>query len=388
MNKIVNEWFEDTVDGERVMGVRHIPSGVCAIFDYDTKARERILEESEIRRKQLTPHNERNGHGKTLEFGKSRNGYHSVSLAAVLYAYYNNIDLRKLAGGQCQIKHYSSLGLNGQYEDCRRKSLYSTTDIVMETESRKISLTDDGRSIKVELKAYNVTEYLSNVPGMLQLIGRPSNLLFFVNRGGRTQVRIGRCPYKNNKMPYLSMVAYAVYYMGVNESNFSERMPCIMRKFQEDSFEIDHLNNDKHNNCAWNLSVIPSKMNGRSGKFDYATRIKPPYFLYMAATEGGEYRIKFGFMNHVGFGQVMHILCPDVYTLNSFLRNVMSTNKAPAFLKHYCTPKWIWSLNKKSAYASQNFKAASRNAEQLLTMDENRFIVWTADTKLVVGKGK
>lgn len=375
MNKKVNEWFEEVIDGERVFGIRHIPSGACAIFDYDEEARNRIIEESKQRKKQLTPHSAKKGNSRTLVFGKSRRGFSSVSLATVLYAYYNNLELSKLLGSGNQIRHYHSSELPDNYEDCRRKSLFSTADIVMETDSRKITLVGDGRYIKLELKAYNVTEYLSNVPGMLQLIGRPGNMVFSYN-GERVQARILHPIFNKGKMPYLSTIAYAVYNMGLDEHNWLDLLPKVKAVIEDGKKEIDHLNSDKHNHCKWNLSVIPGSKN--ASKHNYAARIKPPYFLYMAVTDSGEYRVKFGYQNYARMGLIMRWICPDIESLNDFLRSIMNM-KPPMFMKHYCTPKWFWGLDKKAPYSALKFDDAAREAEQLMNMDVSKFAVWTMD---------
>lgn len=380
MNKRVNEWFEEVIDGEKVFGVRHIPSGLCAIFDYDEEARNRIIEESKQRKKQLTPHSVKKGCCRTLEFGKSRHGFCAVSLATVLYAYYNNLELSKLLGSGNQIRHYKSSELPDNYEDCRSKSLFSTADIVMETDSRKITLIGDGRYIKLELKAYNVTEYLSNVPGMLQIIGKPSNMGFLYN-GERVQAQLYHPIFNKRKMPYLSTIAYAVYNMGMDEHNWMTLLPEVMKKIESEKKEIDHLNSDKHNHCKWNLSLVLGALN--TSKHNCAARVKYPYFLYMAVTDSGEYRIMFGYQNYARMGQVLHILCPNIDSLNSFLRSIMDIKKAPAFMKHYCTPKWFWGLDKKAPYASLSFDDAARMAEQLIRMDREKFGIWTTETKIV-----
>lgn len=383
MNKNVNRIYEKMIDGEIVYCIEHTPTGICAIFDHNTQALERVLGESKRRKKQLTPHSSRPKEGKQLEYGKSRHGYCATSLATVLYSHYKNIPLDELIGGGGQVRHYSTLNLPNNYEDCRSGSLYSTKDVVMETDSRKLTLLDGGKYIRLDLKAYGVTEYLSNTPGLLELIGKPNNMTFFVNKGGRTQVRIYHPVMKEGRMPYLSMVAYACYYMGVNENNFVHRLPEICQAFDKCKKDVDHLNSDIHNNCAWNLSVMPSGCN--SSKRDFAGRIKPPYFLYMAATDNGEYRIRFGYQNFAGMGQEFHIICPDESILRRFLRVVMDIDKAPCLLRRFQTPKQIWGLDKKAPYAASNFERAAREAERLLSMDESKFTVW--DNSSIIGVG-
>lgn len=383
MNKKVNRIYEKMIDGELVYCIEHTPTGICAIFDHNERVLARVLEESKRRKKQLTPHSTKNGEDRRLEYGKSRHGYCATSIATVLYSHYKNIPLDELIGGGGQIRHYSTLDLPKNCEDCRSKSLYSTKDIVMETDARKITLLDGGKYIRLDLKACGVTEYLSNAPGMLELIGKPNNMSFFVNKSGRTQARIYHPVCEDGREPYLSMVAYACYYMGVNERNFAHRLPEIRKAFRDTHKEIDHLNSDIHNNCAWNLSVMPSGCN--SSKRDYAGRIKPPYFLFMAAADSGEYRIRFGYQNFTGMGQEFHIICPDESILRRFLRVVMDIDKAPCLLRRFQTPKQIWGLDKKAPYAASNFERTAREAERLLSMDESKFTVW--DDSSIIGVG-
>ena len=382
MNKNVNRIFEKVIDGEKVYCLEYTPTGMCAIFDYDESAKERILEETKKRTRQLTPHSAKAGDGKQLEYGKSRHGYCATSLATVLYSHYQNIPLEKLISSGGQIRHYSNLDLPKNYEDCRSKSLYSTRDIVMETDARKITLLGGGKYIRLDLKAYGVTEYFSNTPGMLELIGKPCNGGIFVNKGGRTQLRLYHTVHKDGKEPYLSMVAYACYYMGVNEKNFTRRLPEFARELRDEKKEIDHLNSDVHNNCAWNLSVMTSS--GNSSKRDFSGRIKPPYYLFAAATESGEYRFHFGYRNYAGMGQSITVICPDENKVLHFLRSLMEIDNTPGFLRRFQVPKLLWGLNKKAPFAALNFDRAAREAERLLSMDESQFAVWDSSSSLRV----
>lgn len=386
MNKNVNRIYEKTIDGERVYCIEHTPTGISAIFDHDESARERILEESQKRKKQLTPRFEKSGQPRRLVFGKSVHGYSSTTLAAVLYSHYHNISLDEVTGYCNQIRSYRNSDLPDNMEDCRRKSLYSPNDIVMETVSRKITIMDNGKYIRLDLKPYGITEYLSNTPGLLELIGKPGNTTFFVNADGRTQVRISRPVHHAGNTPYLSTVAYACYYMGVTEKNFAQRMPEIAQALKERKLNIDHLNSDIHNNCAWNLSPMPTAIN--NSKYDLASRVKPPYFLYMAVTDSGEYRIRFGYRNYAGMGQAFYIISPDENTLRHFLRAVIDIDKAPCLLRRFQTPKLIWGLDKKAPYAASNFERAAREAERLLSMDESKFTVWDDSTTIITsGRG-
>ena len=385
----VNGIYERECDGETVYCVEHTPTGFYSIFDYDEGAKQYIQDMIKHQRKSLTPRSYKSEHSGGLIFGKSRNGSPGCALAVALYSYYHGVPIGDLRRDQAQIRHIAPLG-GVPFEDCRKKNLYSTKDVALDTPNRKISITPDGKHILLHIKSANRTEYLTYTPELFNIIARPTNLTFFVNNGGRAQARLNGFSGVGECEPYLAMLAYACYYMGLNEENLCDLMPVIMKGFEGETdcngkkHEIDHANNDVRNHCKWNLSSMPEELNNRSGKYDYVARIKPPYYLFIAVADNGDYRVDFGYQGVSGFGQVFHIICKDAEHLNDMLRKIMALDKAPAFLKRYQTPQIVWGIDKKFPHAAMNFRRAAAIADTLLSMRESDFTEWTKDTNFVV----
>lgn len=385
----VNGVYERECDGETAYCVEHTPTGYYSIFDHDEGAKQYIQEVIKQQRKSLTPRSHKSGYSGGLMFGKSRSGSPGCALAVALYSYYHGVSIEDLRRDKAQIRHVVSLG-GVPFEDCRKKNLYSTKDVALDTPNRKISITPDGKHILLHIKSANRTEYLTYTPELFSIVARPTNLTFFVNDAGRAQVRLNGYAGEGNCEPYLSMLAYACYYMGLNEENLCDLMPVIKKGFEDETdcdgnkYEIDHANNDVRNHCKWNLSSMPENLNNRSGKYDYAARIKPPYYLFIAVADNGDYRVEFGYEGFSGFGQVFYIICKDAKLLNDMLRKIMALDKAPAFLRRRQTTQFVWGIDKKIPHAAMNFQRAAATADTLLGMNESDFAEWTRDTNFVV----
>ena len=385
----VNGVYKREYDGETVYCVEHIPTGYYSIFDYDEGAKRYIQDMIKKQRKSLTPRSHKSEHSGSLTFGKSRNGSPSCALAVALYSYYHGIPIEDLREEKVQIRHVVSLE-GVQYEDCRKKNLYSTKDVALDTPSRRIQITPDGKHILLYIKAADRTEYLTYTPELFKIIARPANLTFFVNYGGRAQATVNGISGERKCEPYLAMLAYACYDMGLTEENLCDLMPVIMDGFRNETdcngvkHEIDHANNDVHNHCKWNLSSMPENLNNKSGKSDYVARIKPPYYLFIAVSDNGDYRVEFGYQGLSGFGQVFYIVCKDAEHLTDMLRKIMNIIKAPMFLKKHQSPQIVWGIDKKIPHAAMDFQRAAATAETLLSMNDFDFTEWTLDTNFVV----
>lgn len=385
LNKEINKFYKREYEGETVYCVEHTPSGCYAIFDNDEGAKAFLEDAIQRHRSSLVPKAHTHNQSCYLVFRVSEKGGPSTSLAAELYSYYHGIRLNELRQSKARIRHI--IPSTGKvFEDCRKKNLFSTKDIAWDTPNRKISITPDGKHILVYIKRYDCMEYLTNTPEMFNLVARPTNLSFYVNKFGRTAVKLGSNPQSG---AYLNMLAYACYHMGVDENNFVTRMPEIQNLFAEGpdkkgrSQEIDHANDDKHNNCIWNLSVIPSELNNNGGKYDFVARIKPPYHLFIAVTNDGEYRVQLGW-NRFGFGQDFYIRCPNAETLIDMLHKAMKINKAPFGLRYAQIPSTLWSFGRKKPHAALDFKRSADAAGMLLEMDVSEFEEWTMDTNFIV----
>ena len=384
----VNGIYERECDGETVYCVEHTPTGYYSIFDYDEGARACIETAIKHRRGSLTPRDGKKEPYGGLKFKNTHNTDGACSLAVLLYSYYHSVSIEDLRREKTQIRHI--VPQDGvPFEDCRKKNLYSTKDVALDTPNRKISITPDGKHILLHLKSANRTEYLTYTPELFNIVARPTNLTFFVNDAGRAQARLNGCA-ERDRSPYLSMLAYACYYMGLNEENLCNLMPVIMDAFEKETdfngkkHEIDHANNDVRNHCKWNLSSMPENLNNKSGKSDYVARIKPPFYLFIAVADNGDYMVEFGYQALSGFGQIFHIICKDAEHLNDMLRKIMALDKAPAFLKRCQTPQIVWGIDKKIPHAAMNFQRAAATAGTLLGMNTSDFAEWTMDTNFVV----
>lgn len=368
--KKIIKFYASRIEGEKVYCVKHIPSGISACFEYDTGARDAIRNEMKRRSRQLRV--KRLKTVGVLEFAGS-DGSSTLTLAAFLYAYYRGISTEELKKTGVQIMHKQETISNRKMEDCRERNLYSTGDLVMDTPHRMISITDDGKYIRLYLRANGVTEYLNYTPELLNLIGKPGNVSFGVSSGKRTQVWMTSRGSETRSV-YLSALAYACYHMGVNEHNFVTRMPEIMNEFKLKGMEIDHVNSDIHNQCVWNLAKVTANCN--AVKHERFARVKPPFYLYAAVTDGGEYRIRYGYRNGFSFGQEFHMICKTSEGLNDFLKYIMQEKIRPIFLKRGQSAYQLWIDHKKAPYYAGDFSRAATEAEKLLAADGSRFEVW------------
>ena len=79
-------------------------------------------------------------------------------------------------------------------------------------------------------------------------------------------------------------------------------------------------------------------------------------------------------------GQNVYVYCPTIEALISFLDSVYNDKeicKHPELLEDYSTPQYLRATYKTDKfYFSGQFETAEREAISLLTMPEDKFIVW------------
>ena len=229
-----------------------------------------------------------------------------------------------------------------------------------------------GTYIELHLNASNSVEYFDYSPELLQLLSTPHGLSYFIV-ANRAYAKI-RIPHQKQCNIALSRLAYAFYNGLINEKDFKEKLPDVMKQISGSGFEIDHANNDIHNHCSWNLSAISSMANKK--KSTLCAQILPPYFLYIAVTSDSTYRIELGYRK--GLEQHLFILCHSVDDLICCIdsaRRAGGWHNTPALVlkkARYIKRKF----GKKTPHAALNFSAASQHAEKLLSMDESAFLIW------------
>ena len=157
-------------------------------------------------------------------------------------------------------------------------------------------------------------------------------------------------------------------------SDFLHNMP------KRTGFTTDHANDDTGNHCSWNLSRMTARENLLKGR--YLSRIKPPYYCYIAVDAENQYRVHFGYGNGWHWGQSFYILCETPETLNHFLRTAASLKEAPSFLRRWESIFSLWKTDKGAIYAAKNYCQAKKEAEQMLKMRLSDFDRWTLESKL------
>lgn len=278
-----NEFTKMMYEGETVMCVTHVPSGTKAVFDNDINVLNRVLEETNTRRKSLVPKSDY----PMLEFPKSRNGVPASSLATVVYSEYHNISLEEIR--KYHIRHIK----NGEIEDCRKCNLYSTGNVVMETPSIKFNFTKDRKYFELLLKASNKTVVFDNNSDLYTLLATPHYTKPFMNRL-RPQAEINAIAkqYGKHKSPYLSLIAYACYNQGVTVDNYIEVLPKIMQYNIDHNLHVEHLNGDIFDNRRYNLALVKGELN--IAKKDITKYIVKPYICNLVIGTDNKFRMMLG----------------------------------------------------------------------------------------------
>lgn len=157
-----------------------------------------------------------------------------------------------------------------------------------------------------------------------------------------------------------------------------EEFLCTLPKGEDIS--IDHANDDSGNHCGWNLNKMTSREN--QTKSTYMTRIKDPYYCFIAVDDENRYRIHFGYQNVWHHGQSFYILCETPETLAHFLKSATSLKSAPAFLRRHESVHSLWKNDKNAPYAAKNYYQSEKEAEMLLRMELADFDLWTMESTL------
>lgn len=281
----INEFTEMIYKGDNVICVTHIPSGAKAVFDNDISVFDRVLEEIRTRRVSLVP---RSKNYPMLVFNKSRNGISFSSLATVVYSAYHNISLDEIR--KYHIRHIEST----EIEDCRKCNLYSTGDPVMETPAIKFSFTENNKYFELLLKAQHKVVKFDNNKELYTLLATPYYTVIGMTKY-RPQIRINglfKQADKENKKPYLSVVAYACYHLGLTVENHMEKLPEIMKYNQEHNLQVEHLNGDIFDNRRYNLALVKGGLN--TAKKDILKYIAKPYICNIVIGTDNKYRMMLG----------------------------------------------------------------------------------------------
>ena len=366
--------------GRPVYAIKHKPSGWRAYFDKDEELKKKI----ESAMQNHTLYYDRQKDCFVLDRKIRDNGQQThvmISLDSFIYEC-----VRGITG--YRVTRRVPPNHKKKQMDCRVDNLWSDGDTVLDTPSRHIYVSEDGKTIVLHMKRMGVTERMTYSPELFDLITKPANISFSESNQKRVQVSWGSGSSRVCMM--LSTVCYAVYKLDVSEQNYRQELPRIKKLMDDRGLEIDHINNDFHNHCQWNIATVTSNKN--KSKNDLFTRIKPPYFTYCAVTESGEYRIAFGCpldedttpIHARPFTWEQYYICPTIDDLISFLAQIKELDCRLWGAKYYEKIRSLWKIDQRGRYAAQNFNMAQAMAEKLLSLHEDNFIVFTTDSKLVV----
>ncbi len=249
----------------------------------------------------------------------------------------------------------------------------------VDTKSRLVI--HDDETIYIYLKNHKVTEYASYTPELYYLLACPCYCSYdYSPVEKRAKVEVGCALLKTRCRCNLGRMILLWYRNERCVEDFVDAFPEIIEANKV--IDTEHLNSDIHNHCTWNLTGATRSEN--RGKGDHAAHIKPPYFCYYAITADRKYRVCFGYKTDFHWGQTMYIQFATLGSLTDFLRSVMKMSKATAFVRRYGTPTEVYKADPKAVYAAQNFQVASHYAKQLISMDDDAFMKWGADHKIVV----
>ncbi len=261
-------------------------------------------------------------------------------------------------------------------------------DIVPEDRFRTISVTGE-KIISIYISKYGIVEYadyseeLYNFLASKHLCGyrSPNRSRMYLSLNDtisqkRHFTSVGRCGFLFSRRcgKYDGFVTFIHDFPKLRNN---------LKGDNEDYNEIDHLNGDYHNHCMYNLSVIPKSKN--VAKLNYTNVFAPPYYIYTAVNENGEYLIEFT----IGARESVFYKCKNIDSLNNWLYIFQCKKPLTKHLKLYLVDdsgETMQLPNPREACSiiQRDIHADNIHAETLLAMDklnDNRINIWTTVKK-------
>lgn len=306
MKKNINKFEVVEIDGKPYYRVTHIPTGRSAIFEYDDSLVTEIQAYTEEHRKSLVP---RDGSG-PLTFPKSPDGTGSLSLAAFLFACYEDIPIEDVRRGY--VRHIGNTFLPDGSEDCRKDNLVHMRGAQPVTRSRSFTKETIAGADYLVLQ----TDYFER-PVYFDFSDRLYELLadlnhfksFFPNGDGRPQARAKYFE------PYIGQIAQAFYLGLIDSSNYNNWQEILYQMTSDKGLTVDHFDSDIFNNTRRNLSLMQGTIN--QSKKDLTALFYPPYGIWCAHDDlSGSYLLM---VEADGIGGHL-IRCKDDSVLLNFLK--------------------------------------------------------------------
>lgn len=189
---------------------------------------------------------------------------------------------------------------------------------------------------------------------------------------------------------YFYDLAMACYRGTVNTDTYLDDMQQYYDFKSSNNFDIDHADNNIHNNTRLNISLMEHELN--VAKNTIVSKFKPPYFLNSAYCNG-EYRVQLEFEVEQPYLQeqliragvslaarskglaVMRFLCKDAESYVACLRELIDST----FI--WCNPGQSprqYSLeNREISYWAGNIAKSLHAQKTLAAMDRNMFQTFT-----------
>ncbi len=235
----------------------------------------------------------------------------------------------------------------------------------------------DSEIITIYHKRSGRREFTDYEPELYRVLCTPSICSYCYDKP-RKRLKVEIMVRQKSGERWAGFLGHFIYLYNHRESSLEEFL-CTLPK--NTKISIDHANDDTCNHCSWNLSKMTQHEN--QVKSTYMTRIKDPYYCYIAVDQENRYRIHFGYQNAWRWGQSFYILCETPETLVHFLKTATSLKSAPAFLRRHESVHGLWKRNKNAPYAAKNYYQAESETKKMLSMELRDFNLWTMESTLV-----
>lgn len=257
-------------NGERCYCICENRSGARAIFDHDKNLRREMVE-------MLIETGSRfvlDKHSGTLRLSNT-----GEALSAWVYRTQYGHSREEMRGKVIRHRHRY---ICGNIEDCRGGNLGTLAEIGDNNKNRCI--THDENYIYLQVFAIGAVDYLTYSSGLYELLSYRG---FSYVDDGSGRIRIN---YANKRVCRLHHLSYAYYEKLIDENSTVEDIRRVVATLTAGGMEIDHADNNGHNNTKLNLSLMPGPLNNR--KSDIVTHFTPPEYTVVSIYMDGAYFIE------------------------------------------------------------------------------------------------
>ena len=247
----------------------------------------------------------------------------------------------------------------------------TNSTVSMASAVRKIAIVDG--YILYTLKADLGTDYFSDNAVLLDILTLDRLSPFRDDGRLRAKTR------KNGTVInfYLYDIAYACYHGFIKSvDSWLDDMKKYIDKKNLQGMQIDHADNNIHNNTVYNLSLMPISFN--QSKSNIVSRFKEPLYLNSAFVDN-EYRVQIiwnTFVSNLGKGQVtMNLLCDNPECYVNLLKSLSTIS--PDW-HHAIKDKRGWEDNQNSCWSSE-IRNSLKAQQHLANMGRAEFDFYEKD---------